>query len=475
MKKKQPDQIKSKLNFRLRERRLILLFGDIIVSSLALILGIFAWAYAESQVTPIVEFIQTRLESWFFLLPFLWLLLNIETYDSYKSVDFRKTRSSIISAFFIGLIVYMAIYFLAPKYTFPRRGVAVFLIATTLFNIGWRYIYIRIFSGQRFLNKSLLIGAGVTGQALLRIANEMEQKLLNIVAIVDDNKEMQGKEFYGYKVEGGSESLLKIIDKYDVNDLIVAISGPMDTNMFRALLDVQEMGLKITSMPKTYEDVLTRVPVNYLESDWILKSFVDETNQSTFYEIFKRVTDIVGAIIGLILLVFIGPFICLAIKLESKGPILYKQRRAGKNNVPFTMQKFRSMVVDAEIDGKAVLASEDDDRTTKTGRFLRKTHLDEWLQFFNVLKGEMSIVGPRPERPKLVDEFQTKIPFYRARLLAKPGITGWAQIHYNYFSTIDEMTMKLEYDLYYIKHRSFWMDIFILIRTMGTIFGLRGR
>ena len=133
------------------------------------------------------------------------------------------------------------------------------------------------------------------------------------------------------------------------------------------------------------------------------------------------------------------------------------------------------MVLGAEIDGKAILACEEDDRTTKVGKYLRKTHLDEWLQFWNVLMGEMSIVGPRPERPELVDEFQSKIPFYRARLLAKPGITGWAQIHYNYFSTIDEMTMKLEYDLYYIKHRSFWMDIFILIRTVGTIFGLRGR
>jgi lipopolysaccharide/colanic/teichoic acid biosynthesis glycosyltransferase len=257
--------------------------------------------------------------------------------------------------------------------------------------------------------------------------------------------------------------------------VIVAISGPMGTNMFKALLDVQEMGLKINSMPKAYEEILTRVPVNYLESDWILKSFVDEANQSTFYEIFKRLVDIIGALIGLFILLFIGPFICIAILLETGMPIFFKQERAGKNSVPFTMQKFRSMIVEAEIEGKAILASEEDDRTTKVGKILRKTHLDEWLQFWNVFKGEMSIVGPRPERPELVDEFQSKIPFYRARLLAKPGITGWAQIHYNYFSTIDEMTMKLEYDLYYIKHRSFWMDIFILIRTVGTIFGLRGR
>jgi len=446
MKDKQPKQIKSRLSLRLRERRLILVFGDLVFSYTALIIAIYAWAFAETQPLPILEFIQIRLEGWFFLLPVIWLLLNIESFDSHKSVDFKQTLSSIVTAFFIGFVIYMAIFFLVPT-SLPRRGVAVFLITTTLLSTGWRYIYIRIFSGNRFLNKTLLVGAGVTGQALLKIVSEMDLKLINIVSVVDDNKDMQGKKFHGYLVEGGSELVLKIIDKYEISDVIVAISGPMGTNMFKALLDVQEMGLKINSMPKAYEEILTRVPVNYLESDWILKSFVDEANQSTFYEIFKRMVDIIGALIGLVLLILIGPFICLAILLETGKPVFFKQERAGKNSVPFTMQKFRSMIVEAEIDGKAILASEEDNRATKVGKFLRKTHLDEWLQFWNVLKGEMSIVGPRPERPELVDEFQSKIPFYRARLLAKPGITGWAQIHYNYFSTIDEMTMKLEYDL----------------------------
>ena len=474
MRNLQPENIKTRWNFRLRERQALLILGDLIMSLISLGLAIYAWAFAETQPLPIGEFVQTRLESWFFLLPVIWLVLLIESYDSNKSIDFRKTTSSIITAVFIGLIIYLAIFFLLPQ-TLPRRGVAVFLLSTSLLTIAWRYLYIRIFSGERFLHRSILVGAGITGQALLKINNEMKPKLLNIVALIDDNKKMHGKEFFGVQVAGGNEKLIETILNHEVSDVIVAISGPMGTNMFRTLLDLQEMGLKIISMPKAYEEILSRVPVNYLESEWILKSFVDEANQSAFYEIFKRIIDIVGALLGLFILLFIGPFIVFAIFVESGRPILFKQNRAGKNNVPFTMQKFRSMVVDAEADGKAVLACEDDDRTTKIGRILRKTHLDEWLQFFNVLKGEMSIVGPRPERPELVDDFQAKIPFYRARLLAKPGITGWAQIHYNYFSTIDEMTMKLEYDLYYIKHRSFWMDTYILIRTFGTIFGFRGR
>ena len=175
------------------------------------------------------------------------------------------------------------------------------------------------------------------------------------------------------------------------------------------------------------------------------------------------------------ILVFIGPLISLAIYLESGGPVVYEQTRAGKGGEPFKILKFRTMRKDAEGEGGPQLTSKNDERVTRLGRFLRKTHLDEWLQFINVLRGEMSMVGPRPERPEWVNHFQKQIPFYRARLLVKPGIAGWAQVHFNYAATIEEMVKKLEYDLYYIKHRSFWMDIVILTRTLMTVIGFRGR
>jgi lipopolysaccharide/colanic/teichoic acid biosynthesis glycosyltransferase len=172
---------------------------------------------------------------------------------------------------------------------------------------------------------------------------------------------------------------------------------------------------------------------------------------------------------------FIGPLISLAILLESGRPIVYEQTRAGKGGIPFRILKFRTMQQDAESDGSPQLTTKNDERITTLGRFLRKTHLDEWLQFINVLRGEMSLVGPRPERPELVNRFQEKIPFYRARLLVKPGIAGWAQVNVSYFATIEEMVVKLEYDLYYIKHRNILMDIVILLRTFAAIIGFRGR
>jgi len=167
--------------------------------------------------------------------------------------------------------------------------------------------------------------------------------------------------------------------------------------------------------------------------------------------------------------------IALAIYLDDGRPIFYTQVRLGRGGQPYRIIKFRTMRRDAEPDGKAQWAKENDDRATRVGRVLRKTHLDELPQFINVLRGEMSLVGPRAERPQLVEYFQQYVPFYRTRLLVKPGITGWAQVNFGYASTIEETGIKLEYDLYYIKHRTLWMDIVVLLRTPWTVIGLRGR
>ena len=228
-------------------------------------------------------------------------------------------------------------------------------------------------------------------------------------------------------------------------------------------------------MQVTYEDLLGRVPIRYLEADWILRSFVDQTRVTGFYRVSKRLVDIFGGVIGTLLLLAIMPFVAIAILLDDGHPIFYTQIRSGRAGSPYRIFKFRTMKTDAEADGIPQWAREDDARATRTGRVLRRTHLDELPQFINVLRGEMSLVGPRAERPELVELFQHRVPFYRSRLLVKPGITGWAQINYGYASTIDETIVKLEYDLYYIKHRNLLLDLIILLRTPATIFGFRGR
>ena len=179
--------------------------------------------------------------------------------------------------------------------------------------------------------------------------------------------------------------------------------------------------------------------------------------------------------VGVLLLLLILPFVSLAILLDDGRPIFYTQTRTGKAGQIYHMLKLRTMVRDAEADGTPRWATETDQRATRVGRFLRKSHLDELPQFINVLRGEMSLVGPRAERPELVDYFERHVPFYRARLLVRPGITGWAQINFGYASSIEDTILKLEYDLYYIKRRNLLLDLLILLRTPITVFGFRGR
>jgi lipopolysaccharide/colanic/teichoic acid biosynthesis glycosyltransferase len=228
-------------------------------------------------------------------------------------------------------------------------------------------------------------------------------------------------------------------------------------------------------MPKVYEELLGRVPVQILEADWILRSFVDETRVSGFFELAKRVLDIFGALIGMCVFLIFWPMITVLLLIDDGKPVFYSQLRCGRSGTTYRIYKYRTMRRDAEANGMPQWAKEDDQRATRIGRLLRKTHLDELPQFINVLRGDMSLVGPRAERPELVEMFERNIPFYRGRLLVKPGLTGWAQINFGYASTIEETTKKLEYDLFYIKNRSLWMDIIILLRTPATVLGFRGR
>jgi exopolysaccharide biosynthesis polyprenyl glycosylphosphotransferase len=297
----------------------------------------------------------------------------------------------------------------------------------------------------------------------------------NLVGFFDDDPKKIGKNIEGYPILCGSDQLLKVVDDKKISDLVVAITGEMQGRTFQILLDAQERGVEVTRMPTIYEEMVGRVPVHHLESDWVIRSFVDQARTSGFYSLGKRLLDIIGALIGLGIFFAILPFASLATLLDTGLPIFYAQTRLGKGGKTFRIFKFRTMHKDAEEDGKAHLAAEDDPRVTRVGNFMRAVRLDEFPQFFNVLKGEMSLVGPRAERPELVAEFQKQIPFYRARLMVKPGITGWAQINYGYVSTLHETSVKLEFDLFYIKHRTMMMDILIILRTIGTVFSGRGR
>jgi exopolysaccharide biosynthesis polyprenyl glycosylphosphotransferase len=378
----------------------------------------------------------------------------------------------------MGVVLYLALFFYftdPPRSLLPRRGVAAFVLIAPLLTLGWRYIYIRIFTTPQLMRRVLIVGAGETGRAMLEVFTKLWPPPFYLVGLVDDDPEKIGTEVSDYKVLGSSQELPRLIQDEKISDVLVAISGEMQGQMFQALLDCQEMGVEIIRMPVMYEELLDRVPIEHLDAYWILRSFVDDAKVSRSYELIKRLIDILGGLVCFIVLIILLPFVAVATLIDSGLPIFYSQTRLGKGGRPYQMIKFRTMIQDAEADGQPRWAKEDDERATRVGRFYRKTHIDEVPQIINVLRGEMSLVGPRSERPELVEHFQKYVPFYRARLLVKPGITGWAQVNFGYASTIAETRTKLEYDLYYIKHRNLWMDLVILLRTPWTMLGFRGR
>lgn len=477
---KSPNYLQKSHPWRLRlqERRTLLLMGDLIIAIISLVLALYFWGIADRFPGWSLEFIQRRVPGWFFLFPIFWLILLVELYDVHRAGNWRATISGVATATLIGFGLYLLLYFSyldPPKSLLPRRGVAGFFIAAPLLTLIWRLFYIRIFTDPQFMRRVLLIGGGKAGETMLKIINDLWPPPFYVAGIIDDNVAKVGTTIENQQVLGTSESLLELIEHHNVSDLIVAISGEMKSGMFQAMLEAQERGVEIIRMPKAYEDMLGRVPIRLLEADWILRSFVDEHHVSGFYEMVKRIIDIIGGLVGVLLLILIMPFVAVAIWLDDGLPIFYTQSRTGKGSLLFDMIKLRTMRRDAEAAGVPQWAREDDARATRVGRFLRKSHLDELPQFINVVRGEMSLVGPRSERPELMGVFQQSVPFYRARLLVKPGITGWAQINFGYASDIEETTIKLEYDLYYIKHRGLLLDLIIMLRTPATVFGFRGR
>jgi exopolysaccharide biosynthesis polyprenyl glycosylphosphotransferase len=339
----------------------------------------------------------------------------------------------------------------------------------------WRSLYIRFYTSAGQLRHFLVVGAGKAGHSLAEVYLDQNPPPFNLVGFVDDDPQKLGEKIFIFPVISQSFELLDLIEKHRITDLAVAVSGVLQGTTFQTILDAQEQGVEVTRMPTLYEEMTGRVPIHHLESDWIIRSFTDQARASGMYFLVKRFLDILGGLAGLLIFFISLPFTAIAILIDSGMPIFYSQPRLGQGGRVFKIYKYRTMHQDSEADGDIRPTEENDPRVTRTGRFLRVTHLDELPQFWNVLRGDMSLVGPRAERPELVQSLQRKVPFYRARLLAKPGLTGWAQINYGYVATVRDTEVKIEYDLYYIKHRSLAMDFNIILRTISTVLSRSGR
>jgi exopolysaccharide biosynthesis polyprenyl glycosylphosphotransferase len=347
-------------------------------------------------------------------------------------------------------------------------GIFFFLVFASLFTLLWRLLYIGIFTAPAFMRRVLVVGAGNAGSTLVQAYKHIWPPPFYLVGFIDDNPDKHGRKFEEYPVLAGSDRLLELVENEMVSDLVIAITGEMQGTTFQVILDAQEAGVEVIPMPALYEELLGRVPVHHLEAEWLLRSFIVDARVGGFYETGKRLLDILGGLVGLGICIAAFPLTALVILVDSGFPIMYSQVRSGKGGRAYRIHKFRTMIQDAEKDGKVRMTQESDDRITRVGGFLRRTHIDELPQFWDVLRGEMSLVGPRSERPEWVSHFEKQIPFYRARLLVKPGITGWAQVNGLRGITDAEYKMKwrVEHDLFYIDNWSILFDVYILILTV---------
>jgi exopolysaccharide biosynthesis polyprenyl glycosylphosphotransferase len=473
------------LRLRPSEHRALLFVGDILMATASVFAASYTWREYQrylleaDNIRPriIEQLLQNiNIPFWFYLLPLAWFLLMIELYEPHKAANFRQTVRGIAIAAFLGLVIYSLVFIIRVEPgSLPRIGVGAFLLYSSILTLLWRSLYIRFYTSPGQLRHFLVLGAGKAGHTLAEVYQAQNPPPFKLVGFIDDDPQKLGKSVCNFPILSQSFELLDLIEIHKISDIVVAVSGEIQGATFQTILDAQEQGVEVTRMPTLYEEMVGRVPIHHLESDWIIRSFTDQARVSGMYLLVKRVMDILGGLAGLLMFFILFPVLALAIIIDSGLPIFYSQPRLGQGGRVFKIYKFRTMFKDAEADGSIRPTEENDPRVTRVGNFLRKLRLDELPQFWNVLHGEMSLVGPRAERPELVEAFQKQVPFYRARLLAKPGLTGWAQINYGYVATVKDTEVKIEYDLYYIKHRSLGMDLNIILRTISTVLSRSGR
>jgi sugar transferase (PEP-CTERM system associated) len=396
-----------------------------------------------------------------------------DMYDLRRISDRRELFTGIVRALAATSFLLAALYFWFPALIVGR---GVFLVASFLaisLITGWRLAFEWLTHHVAPSERLLLVGTGSAAVALARELFERRQDLgVEIVGFVDPDPALVGAPVINPGVIGTIDDIPAIVRTRNVDRVVVSLSDSRGKLPMHTLLDMKLAGVTFDHLASVYEELTGKIAVENLRPSWLIFSSGFKKSRAT--QAGKRLVDIVAASIGLGLGAPIMALVALAVKLTSPGPVVFRQQRVGLQGRTFTVYKFRSMRKDAEATTGAVWATTNDNRVTAIGRFLRKSRLDEMPQLWNVLNGEMSLVGPRPERPEFVSSLVEQIPFYGQRHVVRPGLTGWAQVRYSYGSTVEDAMEKLQYDLFYVKNRSISLDLFIIFSTIKTVLLQRG-
>ncbi len=394
-----------------------------------------------------------------------------DLYDPYVSRDQNLLTKNV--AFTSGMaFVLLAIIATLPFYS-SNRGFQLLLIVISLITVtAWRFQYAAISMTKRSIHRTLIVGHGVHAQAAAELIRKSPNLYYQVQGYVKEHSDLQGTSVDGLPIWSPDEDLLMLTEEREIDAIVIATDHKIDDKQSLWLLECQARGIQVFWLPDFFDKLCHKIPVAHVDPLWMLNAMQQPTGQ--IKSISKAIVDKGLIILALPSLLLIFPILAALVRLSSPGPIFYRQTRVGYAGKHFKILKFRTMYTDAEKDGKPKWAVDGDPRITPIGRFFRKSHLDELPQLINILRGDMSLTGPRPERPEFVEELAKVIPYYHIRNLVKPGLTGWAQVKYDYGNSIEDARTKLEYDAHYIRHWSVAFDIYIIFRTVFVSIGGKG-
>jgi exopolysaccharide biosynthesis polyprenyl glycosylphosphotransferase len=471
------------LGLRISERLMLLALVDttlVVLCLLAAIVISTGWVSSPAAFFKLWRWWVTLVAVW-------WVMAQLwEVYDLARAASAPHSMVTAGAAAALAALVYQMIPVVTPP--LRSRGLAVLFIALAGASVAaWRGIYAILFSQPAFETRVLIFGAGAAGAALataLRSTasasapNPYRGTGYRVVGFVDDDpKKLDAREFASAPVLGPSSQLERIALHAHPDEVVLAITHrhTIRQEAFDSLLACRALGYRVTTMEALYERVLGRVAVDHVGRNIAAVLPVEDRGATErLYWSVKRLVDIGGALLALIPLALAIPLVVVGNAMGNSGPLLYRQIRVGRGGRCFRVLKFRTMTPDAEATSGAVWAKMDDSRVTRFGQFLRRSRIDELPQVLNVLAGQMSLIGPRPERPEFVEQLAAVIPFYKARHAVKPGLTGWAQVRFGYAGSVEHARIKLEYDLYYARHAGFYLDLLVTLKTAAVVLRLQG-
>jgi sugar transferase (PEP-CTERM system associated) len=394
-----------------------------------------------------------------------------DLYDFRVLTDRRELFVRATQALGATSVILAGVYYWLPDLIVGRGVFMVAAVLIILLVFGWRVLFEWAHKvGPR--ERLLLVG---TSQGAVRLARELHERRnlgVEITGFIDPDPERVGAAVLNPGVIGTIEDIPAIVRARGIDRVVVSLSDARGKLPMEKLLEMKLDGVTFDHLASVYEQYTGKIAVENLRPSWLI--FSEGFRKSRFQLTLKRLLDLVAGTVGLIIALPLLLLVALAVKLTSSGGVLYQQKRVGCRGHIFSVYKFRSMRADAEKETGAVWAAANDSRVTPVGSFLRRTRLDELPQLWNIIRGDMSLVGPRPERPEFVTSLTQEIPFYGQRHTVRPGLTGWAQVQYTYGASLEDAMEKLQYDLFYIKNMSVAMDVFVIAKTVKTVLMQRG-